>query len=87
MKNLLCLLVVCSMVSCKGLMANAGPLPQPSAEFTKASRMFVDAIGPSYVDYVNADQTLNEMQRSNRIAAFEDFEFAVRQVEKARGGQ
>lgn len=84
---LLALAVLVSLCSCKSMFTAAGPLQQPSVEFTKASRQFVDAIGPAYSSYVQADPTLSESQKENRAAALSDFEFAVRQVEKAQGVQ
>ena len=62
-----------------------GPLAQPSVEFTKAARGFVDTLGGDYVDYVDNDSTLTPAQRLNRVEAVGDFEFAVRQAEKAHG--
>jgi hypothetical protein len=62
-----------------------GPLAQPSVEFTKAARGFVDGVGADYAEYVQADDTLSPAQKENRTAAVGDFEFAVRMVEQANG--
>ena len=62
-----------------------GPLAQPSVEFTKAARGFVDGVGQDYAAYVEADDTLSVAQKQNRTAAVGDFEFAVRMAEQANG--
>jgi len=64
---------------------STGPLAQPSVEFTKAARGFVDTLGAEYAAYVEADEELTLTERTNRLDAIGDFEFAVRQAEKAHG--
>lgn len=84
MRNALLILALCSLTSCKTFLTEAAGVPQPAAEFTKASRLFLDLVGPEYQDYLSSDESLSELQRLNRLAAVDDFEFAVRQAEKAQ---
>ena len=60
-----------------------GSLSQPSVEFTKAARGFLDVMGPDYLEYVEADEGLTPVQKENRAAVVDDFGFAVRMAEKA----
>jgi hypothetical protein len=60
-----------------------GAFAQPSVEFTKAARGFVDTVGTEFAAYVEADDTLSPAQKLNRTDTVGDFEFAVRMAEAA----
>lgn len=58
---------------------------RPDAAFVKASRLILDSIAVDYVSYVQQDGALSPEQRANRINAVGDWEFMLRQAEKAIG--
>ena len=75
------LLAVFALTSCP----STGALGKPSLEFTRAGRAYVDTLGTEFRAYVQADESLTEPQRQNRLDAVGDFEFAVRMAEKRHG--
>lgn len=68
---------VCMLSSCEA----AGL--RPDAAFVKASRLIHDSIAVDYVSYVQQDQVLSQEQKANRVNAIGDWEFMLRQAEKA----
>lgn len=56
---------------------------QPDAQFVEASRETYEAIGPSYIGYLDADETTNPLLLDARRQALADWEFAIRKAEEA----
>jgi hypothetical protein len=61
---------------------STGPLAQPSAAFTQASRSFHTVIGLRFKMYVTADASLDPATRDVLLHTVDDWDFMIRAAEQ-----